>query len=184
MASVRTARVAILVCLAALAFPAGAGAVRCAPPGNSEVDQYYETIPGSSCNEAPPGSAGPGGVHGGSSGSLSPASSGQLAAQGDGGRAVQRFVLATAPPIAASVPSRPTGAGGPTGAARSRPRGSTAAARALAPAASGQSPISGLLKPIMSGSNPSGSGPLLPILFGAALLLAIVVVLRRLWLRR
>ena len=47
--------VALIACLGALALPAGALAVRCAPPGNSGVSQYYETIPGPSCNTGPGG---------------------------------------------------------------------------------------------------------------------------------
>ena len=54
---------------------------------------------------------------------------------------------------------------------------------AAPPAASGESPIIGLLKPIVSGSAPGGVGILLPIFLAAALLLAIVAGLRRLWTR-
>ena len=48
----RLVRLTLLACIAAVAFPAGAFAVRCAPPGNSGIDQYFETIPGASCNQA------------------------------------------------------------------------------------------------------------------------------------
>jgi hypothetical protein len=158
----------------ALVFPAGAAAVTCAPPGNSGVDQYFETIPGASCNAAPPGSGG----GGAGAGHLPPAQSHQLAAQGAAGRAVERLVSSTAPAQDQSAKVSPH-----TG--RSRGKSSTSIQpTVIAPqAANGQGPVGGLVNPIVSGSAAGGIGILLPICLAGALVLAAAVVLRRL-LRR
>jgi hypothetical protein len=170
----RTATLTTAVCLAALAFPASATAIKCAPPGNSGVDQYFETIPGGSCNAGPPGSApgsasGKPGAH-----NLSPAEARGLASHGAAGRAVATLVSSTAPPLPGGgsvAAGRHTGAhsGG-----RSR--------RALViapPTGHGANPIAGALRPIVTGSG-TGSGPLLPIfLAAAALALALVTILAR-----
>lgn len=170
----RVVRPTLLACIAAVAFPAGAFAVRCAPPGNSGIDQYFETIPGASCNQAPPGSGGtgsPGGTH------LSPGQRRQLAALGPAGRAVAQFVAATAPAIEGTGPARDGGSR--AGGRRAGP----VLIAAAPPTASGEPPVVGLLKPIVTGSASGGVGILLPIFLGAAVLLALVTVLRRLWTR-
>src|SRR5437660_12760417 len=81
-----------LAVAAALAAPATALAANCAPPGVSGVDQYLETIPGSSCNAPFPatGGGGAGGAAGGSR--LDPVTARGLQARGSAGVAVQRLV--------------------------------------------------------------------------------------------
>ena len=170
----RVVRLTLLACIAAAAFPAGASAVRCAPPGNSGIDQYFETIPGASCNQAPPGSVGTGGSGGTH---LSRGQSRQLAALGPAGRAVAQFVAATAPAIEGTGPS-PAGGSPAAGSAR------LVLIAAAPPAAAGQPPVIGLLRPIVSGSAPGGVGIVLPIVLAAVLLLAVVTVLRRYLIRR
>jgi hypothetical protein len=145
-------------CLAAacavLALPASAMAVKCAPPGNSQVDQYFATVPGSVCNFP---STGPGS---GSHGSLPPGTRSQLSAQGPVGKAVEELV------------SR-SGSNAKSG-------GKKGSATGAALLASGSGPVSGLLQPLSSGSSSGGVGVLLPIfLIGAVVLALGVVVLRR-----
>jgi hypothetical protein len=178
---------AAAACLTALAFPAGAVAVTCAPPGNSGVDQYFETIPGSSCNVPPPGSGV--GSSGGGHGRLAPATSRQLAAQGAVGTAVARFVAATGPSsIVATNSSGAEGrvSGGRRGA-HGRGHSSTTSATPITaptPAAHGRSPIAGVLHPILTGSG-STSGVLLPIFLAVTILvIAATAVLRRRYLAR
>jgi hypothetical protein len=160
-----------LACLATIAFPAVAAAATCAPPGTSGVDQYYETIPGASCNTAAPGSgsgaaSGKPGAH-----KLTPTEARQLTSQGPAGRAVVGFVSSTAPPLASGRSN--------SNAARRR-RGAHALRRLTPPpAASGQeNPVLGALRPIVTGAG-TGTGPLLPIVLGAVALLALTTVLLR-----
>src|SRR4051794_36884103 len=83
-------RVLTLVLLAALAAPAAAGAQgSVAPPGNSGVDEYLETIPTAGGATKPPGS------HNGHN--LSAATRRQLAAQGADGQAAAALAESTAP---------------------------------------------------------------------------------------
>ena len=171
MAGVSALRITVALFVATLALPASALAVTCAPPGNSGIDQYFETIPGASCNQAPPGS-GPAGSPGASQ--LTPGQRRQLASLGPAGRAVAQFVAATAPAIEGTGPPSSQ-----TGGKRAAP----ILIAAAPPATTGESPIMGLLKPIVSGSAPGGVGILLPIFLAAALLLAVVTVLRRIWTR-
>jgi hypothetical protein len=159
----------VLVCLATLAFPAAALAARCTPPGTSGVDQYFETIPGASCNTAAPGSgpaSGEPGAH-----NLSPGEARQLTSQGPAGRAVAGFVSSTAPPLRtgtshSSAAHRPGGAH--VGGSLTPP-----------PAASGEeNSVLGVLRPIVTGSG-TGTGPLLPIALGVVVLLALASVVLR-----
>ena len=156
--SVRVKASAAVVALAAvLALPGGAVAARCAPPGTSGVSQYYETVPGAGCNFAP----GSGGGHGGS---LPPGSARRLAAQGAAGRAVEQFIAGNAPALPRT--STPHG--------RSRTGVPTPAANRV-PSAHGASPLSALLHPLLHGTGAGGTGVLLPVLFGAALAIALAV---------
>ncbi len=95
-----------------LAWPPGARAGVCAPPGNSGLSQYFEVIPGSNCNQAPPGSGPssgtPGHGHHGQGGALPPGTGRQLSQQGPPGNAVKSFVDSTG-----TAPSNSTTAGHP-----------------------------------------------------------------------
>ena len=156
-----------LACLAALALvPGRAAAVPCAPPGNSEVDQYYEAIPGGNCNIPAPGCGSANAGHR----DLSPSEVRQLTSEGPAGRAVIGSVFSYAPPIPRAKPS-------------------------TAPTASGESPLVALLRLMVAGSGTgtttgaarascasgsvTGTGLFLPIVLAVALIGAVVAVLVR-----
>jgi hypothetical protein len=160
-----------VACAAALALPASALGAKCAPPGNSGVNQYYETIPGASCNQAP--GAG-GGHHGG--GSLPGGTSRKLAAQGAAGKAVQALVSSSGTAPAAS---RSSGHKAPAGGASGN-----GARGVLAPPAVGANPLSALLHPILHPSSSSGLGIFLPVLLAVALALALAWTVRSVLRRR
>jgi hypothetical protein len=178
----RALRLILVASIAALSFPAAAVAVVCAPPGDSGVDQYFETIPGSSCNVAPPGFGGPGSTSSsGGTGNvhLAPSASRQLAAQGPAGQAVARFIASTAPPAATTSNSHHAHAEHGS-AAGSQPGAPSPAA----PKAAGEGLIAGVLGPIVSGSAAGGVGVLLPIFLAAVLALGIATVVRAATARR
>jgi hypothetical protein len=145
-------------------------AASCAPPGNSGVNQYYETIPGAGCNRAP-GSGG--GHHGG--GSLPRGTSQKLASQGAAGKAVQQLVSSsgTAPAGSRSARHKATGPGSPSGN-RS----------VVTPPAVGANPLSALLHPILHPSSSGGLGILLPVFLAVALALALAWTVRSVLRRR
>lgn len=181
----RALALALATCLAALAFPVAAAAVKCEPPGSSGINEYYETIPGSSCNVTPPG-FGPGSGSGTPHARhLTPRESRQLASQGGTGKAVARLVAQSAPPVQArppvrphqSVRQRPPLAG--RSAAHAKPRPSPKPAKVVPLTARGENPISGALRPVITGSG-TGTGPLLPIVLAAVALLAITALCLRL----
>lgn len=170
-----TSTIVTAVAAAALALPAGALGTSCAPPGNSGVDQYFETVPGAGCNQ----SSGPGGSHHGGGGSLPNGTGRQLAAQGAAGRAVQRLVAATGTNPASSTAGHPRGStAGPRHNNRpgsNREPGS----HSQLPAANGRNLFSALLHPIVSGSTSGGGGILLPLFLAAVLVLALATLVRR-----
>jgi hypothetical protein len=168
------ALVVVVASVTALVFPAGAFSATCAPPGNSGVSQYFETIPGANCNQSPPGSSG---GHGGHGGALPASTSHQLSKAGATGKAVENLVASTGPGSGAGAgagnagKARSSGSGGTTPGARSK---------AALSAGGGSNPVSGLLHPIVTGSTPGGIGILLPlVLLGAVLLIAAGALLRR-----
>jgi hypothetical protein len=169
----------ILGVLAALvALPSSALAARCAPPGVSGVDQYFETVPGASCN---PPSSGAGGGHGGRGGHLPRGVSRQLAAQGPTGRAVERLVSSTGTYDAGAAGAGKSGHGLPGSSSRH----AVNAVHAKAPTASGRSLLSALLHPILTGSAVGGTGALLPVFLAGVLVLVLAgTVHRRRRLRR
>jgi len=183
----RLCLLAATTCAIAVFLPSAALAAHCAPPGNSSVGQYYETIPGSGCNRGP---GGPSGHHGG--GSLPRGAAGQLSAQGGVGRAVAAFVRSTG-----TAPGQGGGTGHTTGgrAGKSGPGGSGShrsssgrtdkGGSVTAPRVHGSSLAAALLHPIVGGSDSgTGLGLLLPLFLGlAALALVAVVLLRRRRLR-
>lgn len=165
--------------LAALALPATAGALKCAPPGVSAISQYVESVPGSSCDHPTVGTGSRG-----SGGSLPPGTSAALSRAGAAGRAVARLVTASGTSSGARGAAG-SGARGATGSSHPRPGGSSRAGLGTRPSGlalngSGRNPVSGLLHPILSGSRSGGTGVLLPIfLIAAALLLLLAAVVRR-----
>lgn len=84
------ATIAVLAC-ALLVIPAGALAQSTAPPGNSEVDEYTETLPGAGGDNTIDRS------NDGDPGVLSPAAEAELNQLGADGRAAADLAKATAP---------------------------------------------------------------------------------------
>jgi hypothetical protein len=88
-----------IVLILSLASPAGAAQV--APPGNSGVNQYSETLPGAG-GDQPSSDPGGGGGAGNRGSSLSPKAKRALEEQGPTGAAVAGLASRTAPQIARS----------------------------------------------------------------------------------
>ena len=124
-----------------------------APPGNSAIDEYLETVPGATGNQRPrqPGSKG-GAV-------LSPAERARLEKLGPDGKALADAVDATAP---APVKAKP-GTTIDTGKVE------------------GRSPIAAVLEAAVGGDGGDGMGFMLPVILLASLLgvIALVVLRRR-----
>ncbi len=99
----------------ALAAPGAGAATAVAPPGVSEADQYFETVPGSSGPRSPDGSKKEEDAV--RDGSLTPATGRALRRRGTAGQAVATAVARTAPP---ARPARGQAAGG-RGGGSSRP---------------------------------------------------------------
>ena len=164
-----------LALLAAVMLPASAAAKNrvLAPPGNSGVNQYDESVPTAAGNQPTntlhPGTRVPGGPGGGGGrgSAISPSTQRALDRQGAAGRAAAALALATAP-----------------GAAHRRPSGQTngagRAAGSAAPAGAGFSPVKSLIK-AFTGSASGGLGPLLPILLVVSALgaMALAIIRRR-----
>jgi hypothetical protein len=90
----------------ALAAPASAATRAVAPPGNSEADQYFETLPASNGPRAPdPTKKARDAVR---DGSLSEASEGALRHRGPRGLALATAVARTAPPGTVSQHGAPS----------------------------------------------------------------------------
>ena len=182
-----------LALIAVLAVPGSAvakgGTTTIAPPGNSGVSQYVETVPTahggqptSSVHNRGGGSShsgGPGGGAGGGSGSgstISPSTQRALASQGATGAAAAAFIQATAPtgPLAATGGRQgdASGATGATGGAgRSRPAVSEG---------EGASPANAVFHALTGSTASGGLGSLLPIILIASLVvLSALALLRR-----
>lgn len=150
-----TRNTAVLTLLAVLflAAPAAGQQVN-APPGNSAVDEYLETVPSATGNSSPrPPSAG-----GTSGGALTAAQRAQLEKRGPDGKALADAIDATASPKAST--------GSPQ-------RGTVSAAQ-------GRSPIAKVLDVVAGRDGGDGMGVLLPAILLASLLgLVTLVVVRR-----
>jgi hypothetical protein len=138
-----------------LALPAGATAQSQqtnAPPGNSAIDEYLETVPSATGNQRP-GAAGPAGSGGGG---LTPAQRAKLDRLGPDGKALANAVDATAPPTA------------------------TKTSRQI-DSENGRSPISAVFDAATGSNGGGGMGIVLPIILLASLLgvIALVVLRRR-----
>jgi hypothetical protein len=111
-----------LAVLLTLALPLPAAAARTvAPPGNSEADQYFETLPGSAGPRAPDSTRTPGDAV--REGDLTAGTASALEGRGERGRALASAVATTAPRrgggSGSASPNAPVGAlgGGGMGAA-------------------------------------------------------------------
>ncbi|MEA2156465.1 MAG: hypothetical protein QOE11_2605 [Solirubrobacteraceae bacterium] len=143
-----------LVALLLLALPAAAmaapGSQTNAPPGNSAIDEYLETVPGATGNQRPrpPAAAG-------TAPRLTAAQRARLERLGPDGRAVAAVVESTAPAHATLKPGT------------------------AVPSATGRSPLGEVLG-AAAGQGGGGMGALLPAILLASLLGVItLVVLRR-----
>jgi hypothetical protein len=143
-----------LVALLLLATPAAAMAAppkTNAPPGNSAIDQYLETVPGASGNHPAAGAGG-----GGGAGVLTAAQRARLDKLGPDGKALSAIVESTSPAKARAT------------AGTARP-----------PAADGRSPLSEVLGAATGSDGGGGMGPLLPAILIASLLGAVALVVMR-----
>ena len=173
--------------LVVLAMPASAvGKGRLAPPGNSGVSQYVESVPTAGGGQPTtsvhplggPGARGGSGRGGrgpgsGAGGTIPAATQRALDQQGADGRSAAALALATAPATFR----------GQAGSGRSGNAGAYGGSSSTSPSqhASASSPVSSVFRALTgSSSSGSGLGVLLPIiLVVCALLLSVVAVLRR-----
>ncbi len=183
-------RVAIaLAILFAVPASAEASSRTLAPPGNSGVGQYVETVPtaggGRPTNTVHPGGGtvghpgGPGGTSsgggtggggsgrgGGGDGAIPASTQHALAAQGPAGVAAAALAEATAPSRPRSAAR--TGSAGP------------ASSVSAASASEGSSPTASVFKALSGSTSGGGIGPLLPIvLIGSVLAAAVLALVRR-----
>lgn len=121
-----------------------------APPGNSAIDEYLETVPGAAGNQRP---RAPGG--GASGGVLTPAQRARLERQGPDGKALADAVDATAQQSAKA--DRTT----------------------AAPTAEGRSPLSQVVDAASGRDGGGGMGAVLPAILLATLLGVVALVLLR-----
>jgi len=147
---------AALVALVLIALPSGATAQTRetnAPPGNSAIDEYLETIPGATGNQRPR-APGAGGV-GANPGALTPSERARLERLGPDGKALADAVDATAP---------------------AKPKQSVPV-----PAAEGRSPLGEVVDAAVGRDGGAGMGALLPAILLATLLgfVALAVMRRR-----
>jgi hypothetical protein len=154
-----------------------------APPGNSGVGQYLETVPTAGGAQPsntvhpvvgavggagkPPGAGATGGTAGSpGGGAISSSTQRALTGQGPTGAAAAALAQATAPPRS------------PKPAHSDRPRASSAVAAASS--GGGSSPASSVLKSLTGSTSWGGLGPLLPsLLIGSVLGAAVLALLRR-----
>jgi hypothetical protein len=171
-------RITIALAVALIAPSAAQARVhKIAPPGNSGVGQYVETVPtaggGQPTSTVHPGgvgvAVGRGGTGGGpgstGGGAIAASTQRALAKQGAAGDATAALAAATAPRAA-----RPTGRAG--GARR----------ESISPTSGGQgsSASTSVLKALTGSTGGGGLGPLLPIaLIGSVLAAAVLTLVRR-----
>jgi hypothetical protein len=148
-----------------IALPANAFALVLAPPGHAGANQYFEVIPTSAGNAAPPGSvSGSGSAQGGPQ-ALAPFGKGRsgdtkLAKLGKDGQAAAALAASTAP----SVPGA-TGRAGTSSLNGATSQGGSA---------------SGGVADALTGSDAGGLGLLLPLLLATALVAALGIAAARL----
>ncbi len=138
-----------------------------APPGNSAIDEYLETVPGATgpVRPRPPSSNGASG-----GGALTPAQRDRLRRLGPDGRTLADAIDATSPPRTA-VPAQPAPGDGSAPKARSAQKGERAA--------EGRSPLREVAGALGGGDDGGGMGLALPAVLVATLLAALAVVVAR-----
>jgi hypothetical protein len=152
-----------------LAVPSVAGALTLAPPGKAGASQYFETIPTSSGNAAPPQGGGSGHAASVAIGN-GVAGSHALAKLGSDGQAAAALAVATAPVVAASSGKQGASAGSqPSG---SKPPTSSTAAGGSATSQPGGSAVGGVAN-ALTGSDQGGIGLFLPLLMLLTLAVAV-----------
>ena len=153
---------ALAACALALALPSAAGAQETnAPPGNSGIDEYLETVPSAS-GDRPAGGGGAGRT-GQDTRRLPAVVAGALRGRGADGRAVEDLVR--------SSPGAARGGRGDE-LAGAKPSGPIAEPR-------GDSPLSSVARAVGGGDDAGGMGAVLPaILLGALAALAAILVVR------
>ncbi len=153
--------VVVIGVLLGLAGTAQAASI--APPGNSAVDQYFESVPSAAGNQPPTG-----GAAAGHPGTISAGTRSALASSGADGRAAAALAAAGAPALTAPAATAPAAAAKTAGGAAPSP------SIVAAPTPTGQLPRT------TAAVASSGISPVLPIVLGAALLAAIAfAVVRR-----
>ena len=185
-----------LALIAVLAVPASAAAkgdtTTIAPPGNSGVSQYVETVPtahggqptssvhnhGGGSGNARGNGGGPGGSGGSGSGSaISPSTQRAIASQGATGAAAAAFIQATAPTGARAAN------GWTAGRRQRRHRAGAGGAGGSHPAVSqgeGASPANAVFHALTGSTASGGLGSILPIILIASLIvLSALAILRR-----
>jgi hypothetical protein len=166
---VRTTALALAIGLVALLLvPGAASAKHCGthtrnPAGNSESEQYGETVPGACGNKVPGGGAG-------SPGTASPATQHELQSLGPAGRATATLAQATSP-------------GGKALQRAVRSSGGESGGSAAVPAGKGEGTSLGSLLAALSraltGDSSGGVGILLPLVLAAVAAGGIAIALRR-----
>lgn len=159
----------LIVTAVMLALPGPAMALTLTPPGKAGADQYFETVPTSGGNAAPPQSTSPGSkafkhLGQGATGDT------RLSHLGTTGAAAAALAAATVP-APASNPGSGSG-GGSTGSSGGTPAGHTGAGQVNITEPSGQSGASALAS-ALTGSDDNGLGFLLPVFLIAALVMAV-----------
>ncbi len=180
--------------LAVLAFPAVATAkpVTVAPPGNSAVNQYVESVPTAGGGRpdgsihtgsgAPGRSGGSGGSGGSSAGSIPATTQRSLNAQGADGQRAAALALATSPTPSVSRPGSGSASGSSGASHQKSHRPAGAAGPPLHPTAStsqGASPLSAVFKALTGSTSSGGLGLLLPIILVVSFLAASVLGIAR-----
>ena len=157
LSAMRTKRWALMLTLGAvsLGLPSGVLAASIAPPGKAGADQYFETLPSSGGNVAPPA----GGSGSSGSGALARIGNGRagaagLAHLGPDGTAAAALAAATAP-TPASRSGRGADAAGASGAGT---QGSSTASA---------------LTHVLTGSDSGGLGIVLPLLLATGVIAAL-----------
>jgi hypothetical protein len=156
----------VVVCAFSLALPAYAPARVLAPPGHAGANQYFEVIPTSAGNAAPPGSIRGSGSAGGGPQALATLGRGRsgdsrLARLGKDGKAAAALAASTAP---AAVPGERIGRG----------------TASVPPSASGGGSVASGVAKALTGSDTGGLGLLLPVLLATGLVVALGITAARL----